>query len=66
MAERFSTSREWEALSPDEQKYLIKIRPPGDVISRTLRHVVLSKAMTSAAIIHDNTIRNLQTSLATH
>jgi hypothetical protein len=51
-----SFPRVWDGLSPDQEKYLIQIRPPGDVISWIIRDVVIAKAITALAVIHDDTI----------
>jgi hypothetical protein len=48
--------REWDGISAEQKKYLVKIRPPGDVISRIIRQIVVSKAISAAAVIHDDTI----------
>ncbi|KAK3865075.1 hypothetical protein Pcinc_029281, partial [Petrolisthes cinctipes] len=47
--------REWRDLSEMEEKYLIQLMPPGDVIVQSIRDIVASQNMTNAGIIYDHT-----------
>ena len=47
--------REWRNLLPMQEKYLIQIRPPGDVKPDAFREMVLMQNATNAAILFDDT-----------
>lgn len=47
--------REWRDLSPQQQNYLIQIRPPGDVITGVIRELIERQNITNAAILYDDT-----------
>ena len=47
--------REWRNLLPMQEKYLIQIRPPGDVMPDAFREMVLMQNATNAAILFDDT-----------
>ncbi|KAK4301458.1 hypothetical protein Pmani_026414 [Petrolisthes manimaculis] len=47
--------REWRDLSEMEEKYLIQLMPPGDVIVQSIRDIVATQNMTNAGIIYDHT-----------
>lgn len=47
--------REWRDLSPQQQNYLIQIRPPGDVITGVVRELIERQNITNAAILYDDT-----------
>ena len=50
--------REWRDLLPMQEKYLIQIRPPGDVMPDAFREMVLMQNATNAAILFDDTFGN--------
>ena len=50
--------REWRDLSPQQQNYLIQIRPPGDVITGVIRELITRQNITNAAILYDKTFGN--------
>ena len=47
--------REWRDLDAMQEKYLIQIRPPGDVMPDAFREMVLKQNITNAAILFDDT-----------
>ncbi|CAG0883411.1 unnamed protein product [Cyprideis torosa] len=47
--------REWQNLSSDEEKYLIQVMPPGDIMTEVIRVLVERQNITSAAILYDET-----------
>ena len=51
----FDPYREWRDLTPMQEKYLIQIRPPGDVMPDAFREMVLLQNATNAAILFDDT-----------
>ena len=52
LVDRFSS--EWSTLSPVQMKYLIPMRPPGDVMPLIVREIVEGNEITNAAIVFDD------------
>ena len=50
----FYLYREWSNILPMQEKYLIHIRPPGDVIPDAFREIVRLQNATNAAILYDD------------
>ena len=50
----FVTS-DWRDLSVEQEKYLIQVRPPGDVMTGAIRTLVINQNISSAAVIYDDT-----------
>ncbi|XP_044756675.1 ionotropic receptor 25a-like [Coccinella septempunctata] len=46
---------EWKNLNVQEEKYLIQVCPPADLIPEMIRKIVFRQNITSAAIMHDKT-----------
>ena len=46
--------REWSNILPMQEKYLIHIRPPGDVMPDAFREIVRLQNATNAAILYDD------------
>ena len=46
---------DWRDLSVEQEKYLVQIRPPGDVITMSIRTLVSTQNITSAAVLYDDT-----------
>ncbi|XP_066943242.1 ionotropic receptor 25a [Macrobrachium rosenbergii] len=47
--------REWRDLTPDEQKFLVQLMPPGDIMVQAIRDIVRTQNITNAGIIYDST-----------
>ena len=50
----FYLHREWSNILPMQEKYLIHIRPPGDVMPDAFREIVRLQNATNAAILYDD------------
>ena len=50
----FYLNREWSNILPMQEKYLIHIRPPGDVMPDAFREIVRLQNATNAAILYDD------------
>jgi len=50
---------DWRDLSVEQEKYLVQIRPPGDVITGAIRTLVMNQNISSAAVIYDETFGRL-------
>ena len=48
-------NREWHDLIGMQEKYLIQIRPPGDVMPEAFRELVMKQQATNVAILYDDT-----------
>lgn len=46
--------RQWRNIDENEQEYLVQISPPADIIPEIIRSLVLSKNVTNAAILFDD------------
>ncbi len=46
---------DWENLTPEQQQYLLHVRPPGDTITMVIRNIIEDNNITNAAIIFDDT-----------
>lgn len=46
--------RQWRNIKDEEQKYLIQIMPPADLIPEIVRSIVLQQNISNAAILFDN------------
>lgn len=55
--------RQWRNINDDEQKYLIQIMPPADLIPEIVRAIVLQQNISNAAILFDNTFGNFSCNL---
>ncbi|XP_076060298.1 ionotropic receptor 25a [Oratosquilla oratoria] len=47
--------REWRDLSEEEEKYLVQLMPPGDIMVQAIRDIVRTQNITNAGIIYDDT-----------
>ena len=45
--------RQWIDLTDEQQKYLIQVRPPGDLFPDILRDLAIANNITNAAILYD-------------
>ena len=45
--------REWRDLSPEQENYLIQIRPPADMATGVIRQLISRQNITNAAILFD-------------
>ena len=45
---------EWRNLKYGQQKYLIQVRPPGDLLPDIIRDLALATNITNAAILYDS------------
>lgn len=50
--------REWRDASNAQEKYLVQLMPPGDIITEVIRTIVSSQNITSAAIVYDDSFGN--------
>lgn len=46
--------RSWRNLDEEDQKYLIQIMPPGDIIPEVVRSIVVAQNISNAAILFDD------------
>ena len=46
--------REWKDMSDEQKKYLIQVRPPGDILPDIIRDLALTNNITNAAILYDS------------
>lgn len=46
--------RAWRNLDKEDEKYLIQIMPPGDLIPEVVRSIVLAQNISNAAILFDD------------
>ncbi|CAB4065386.1 GRIN [Lepeophtheirus salmonis] len=46
--------REWRNLTSDQGKYLIRVRPPGDLLPNIIRNIITSDNITNAAVLYDD------------
>jgi len=47
--------REWKDLTDEQKKYLIQVRPPGDLLPNVIRDLALASNITNAGILYDST-----------
>ncbi|XP_050546759.1 ionotropic receptor 25a [Daktulosphaira vitifoliae] len=47
--------RQWRNLDGEQQKYLIQINPPSDIIPEIIRSIIVSQNITNAGIMFDDT-----------
>lgn len=47
--------RQWRNLDGEQQKYLIQISPPADLIPEIVRSIVVAQNITNAGIMFDDT-----------
>lgn len=47
--------RQWRNLDGEQQKYLIQISPPADIIPEIVRSIVVAQNITNAGIMFDDT-----------
>ena len=47
--------REWRELTDEQKKYLIQVRPPGDLLPSIIRDLALASNITNAGILYDKT-----------
>jgi len=45
--------REWIDLTPEQEKYLIQVRPPGDLLPTIIKNFALASNITNAGILYD-------------
>ncbi len=50
--------REWRDVSFNQEKYLIQLMPPGDILTEVIRTIVSTQNITSAAIMYDESFGN--------
>jgi len=46
--------RQWRNLDGEQQKYLIQINPPADIIPEVIRSIVRAQNITDAGILFDD------------
>ena len=51
--------REWRDLSPEQENYLIQIRPPADMATGVIRQLISRQNITNAAILFDKNFGKL-------
>ena len=51
---RFKFIRQWRNLDGEQQKYLIQINPPADIIPEVIRSIVRAQNITDAGILFDD------------
>lgn len=47
--------RQWRNINDEQQKYLVQIMPPADLIPEVIRQIVINQNISNAAILFDNT-----------
>lgn len=47
--------RQWRNLDGEQQKYLVQISPPADIIPEIVRSIVVAQNITNAGIMFDDT-----------
>lgn len=47
--------RQWRNLDGEQQKYLIQLTPPADIIPEIVRSIVIAQNITNAGIMFDDT-----------
>lgn len=47
--------RQWRNLDGEQQKYLVQINPPADIIPEIVRSIVVAQNITNAGIMFDDT-----------
>ncbi|CAG0922471.1 unnamed protein product [Notodromas monacha] len=50
---------EWRDVSVNQEKYLVQIMPPGDIMTDVIRNIVSSQNITSAAVLYKSLLVNL-------
>lgn len=45
--------RQWRHITDDQEKYLIQIMPPADLIPEVVRSIVINQNISNAAILYD-------------
>ena len=53
--ELIQVCREWRELTDEQKKYLIQVRPPGDLLPSIIRDLALASNITNAGILYDKT-----------
>ena len=51
--------REWRDLTPEQENYLVQIRPPADVATGVIRQLISRQNITNAAILFDKNFGTL-------
>lgn len=46
--------RQWRNLDGEQQKYLIQISPPADIIPEVIRSIIIAQNITDAGILFDD------------
>ena len=46
---------EWSGLSSSQEKYLLQVRPPGDILPEVIRNLVQNTRISSVAVLYDET-----------
>nr|AHN49641.1 ionotropic glutamate receptor 25a [Caligus rogercresseyi] len=46
--------REWRNLTMNQEKYLIRVRPPGDILPNIIRSIITTDNITNAAVLFDD------------
>ena len=47
--------REWSGLSNSQEKYLLQVRPPGDILAEIIRPLVQNTRISSIGVLYDET-----------
>ena len=58
--------REWRDLTPEQENYLVQIRPPADVATGVIRQLISRQNITNAAILFDKNFGTLNYILSTY
>ena len=46
--------RQWRNLDGEQEKYLVQISPPGDLIPEVIRSIIIAQNITNAGILFDD------------
>lgn len=52
--------RQWRNLDGEQQKYLIQISPPADIIPEVIRSIIVAQNITDAGILFDDSFGELR------
>ena len=46
--------REWRDIDAEQEKYLVQVMPPGDILAQSVREIVSTQNITNAAVLFDS------------
>lgn len=52
--------RQWRNIDDEQQKYLIQIMPPNDLIPEVVRTIIINQNISNAAILYDESFGKYQ------